>query len=285
MRGKFGTNRGIRRENMPRTSSREKNRDKSGRKNRYSIPNLKKAFEVLEAISDSSEGLSFPKLLERINCNKTSLFRILLTIEEMGYIRKNPETDNYFISRKMLSLAYASLCDANLIEESIDIMRQLRDETSETTMLGVLLDDECVMIAQEYGDHDFNFTGKLGMKSPLHASAPGKAILAALPDAEREKLIARIKLTKNAENTITDRGELKAELAKIAARNYATDASEAVNGVNCVASNIFDAHGYPVAVIWITAPANRILARDFDLLGERVRAKAMQISERLGLKK
>lgn len=268
---------------MPRVATKQKS--KSAKKNKYIIPNLRKAFEVLELLSESSDGFSFPSLLDKIDCNKTSLFRILLTIEEMGYIRKNPETDNYFISRKILSLAYASLCDANLIDESMDVMRNLRDETSETTMLGVLLDDECVMIAQEYGNHDFNFTGKLGMKSPLHASAPGKAILAALPEAEREAILKRIKLTKNAENTITDESELRAELEKISKRNYSTDASEAVDGVNCVASIIFDAHSYPVAVLWITAPANRMAKESFESLGARVRERAMQISERLGLKK
>lgn len=270
---------------MARTLHKETTKTKSQKKNRYSIPNLRKAFEVLEALSDSPKGVTFPSLLEKIDCNKTSLFRILLTIEEMGYIRKNPETDNYFISRKILSLAYASLCDANLIDESIDLIRELRNQTSETTMLGVLLDDECIMIAQEYGAHDFNFTGKLGMKSPLHASAPGKAILAALPTKERDAILNRIKLTKNAENTITDISDLKQQLEKISKQKYSTDASEAVDGVNCVASTICDAHSYPVAVIWITAPANRLLEKDFKSLGETVKTTAIQISERLGLKK
>lgn len=268
---------------MARTNLKQK--AKAPQKNRYSIPNLKKAFEVLETLSESAEGMTFPQLLEKISCNKTSLFRILLTIEEAGYIRKNAETDNYFISRKILSLAYSSLCDANLIEESMDLIRNLRDETSETTMLGVLLDNECVMIAQEYGAHAFNFTGKLGMKSPLHSSAPGKALLAALPAKEQANALSAIKLTKYAENTITNVDELKAELEKISKKNYSTDASEAVNGVNCVASTIYDNHSYPVAVIWITAPANRLLEKDFEKLGAKVRETANAISERLGRKK
>ena len=263
----------------------EKKKPAKSKKNdrkRYIIPNLKKAFELLEMLSESPDGITFPQMLEKMACNKTSLFRILMTIEDMGYIRKNPETDAYSVSRKILSLAYSALCDSNLIGESMDILRKVRDITAETTMLGVLLDDECVMIEQEYGLHPFNFTGKLGMKSPLHASAPGKALLAALPDDERAAVISRIKLTKNAANTITTVPGLEKELERIAANGYSSDESEAVDGVNCVAAAIRNSHGYPVAVLWITGPSNRILAGEFDILGRQLCDSAKAISERLG---
>ena len=250
----------------------------------YEIPNLRKAFEILEMLSETKYGITFPDMLAKTDCNKTSLFRILMTLENMGYLRKNPETDAFSISRKILSLAYSSLCDANIMDESIDVVRELRDEIGETTMLGVLLENECVMIAQEYGLSPFNFIGKLGMKSPLHASAPGKALLSALPEAELEKTLRHITLEKCAKNTITSKDELKAALKKYSAQKFASDTSEAVDGVNCVASAIFDSHGYPVAVIWITGPANRVLEDNFDSIGRKVRASAQKISERLGYK-
>ena len=266
----------------------EKKRQPKTKKNdkkRYVIPNLKKAFELMEILSKSPDGITFPQMLERMHCNKTSLFRILMTIEDMGYVRKSAETDAYSVSRKILSLAYAALCDRSLIGESMDVLRRLRDLTSETTMLGVLLDDECVMIEQEYGLHPFNFTGKLGMKSPLHASAPGKALLAALPEEECRRILSRITLTKNAANTITTIPGLERELEKISAKGYSSDESEAVDGVNCVAAAIRNTHGYPVAVIWITGPSNRVLAGEFELLGKRLRESAEIVSERLGYTK
>ncbi|MBR4597944.1 MAG: IclR family transcriptional regulator [Opitutales bacterium] len=250
----------------------------------YEIPNLRKAFEILEMLSETKDGITFPSLLEKTGCNKTSLFRILMTLETMGYLRKNPETDAFSISRKMLSLAYSSLCDANIIDESIDVVRALRDEIGETTMLGALLENECIMIAQEYGLSPFNFIGKLGMKSPLHASAPGKALLSALPEADLQKILGNLTLEKCAKNTITSKDELLNKLKEYSAKKYACDVSEAVDGVNCVASAIFDSHSYPVAVIWITGPANRILEEKFEELGEKVKAAAQKISERLGYK-
>ncbi len=66
----------------------------------YRIPNLEKAFAVLEALAAARAGLAFPQLLEKVACNKTSLFRIVLTLEKIGYIRKNRETGTYSITKK-----------------------------------------------------------------------------------------------------------------------------------------------------------------------------------------
>ncbi len=261
-----------------------KTSSKTKRLNKYEIPNLKKAFEALEHISSVHGGLTFPKLLEKVSCNKTSFFRILLTLEEIGYIRKNPETDAYTISRKILPIAHSTLCDTNLIEESQDIMRSLRDITTETTMLGAFIDRECIMISQETGSHPFNFTGKIGMPSPLYASAPGKAILSALPEDEANTLLKNTPLKKCASKTITNVNLLKKTLKIYAKKGYAYDESEAVDGVNCVASAIYDAHKNPIAALWITGPANRISPNNFDKLGKLVKKSALEISTRLGYK-
>lgn len=257
---------------------------KKTNKKRYEIPNLRKAFELLEMLSEERDGITFPIMLENIKCNKTSLFRILMTLENMGYLRKNAENDAFSISRKILSLAYPVLCDANIIQESLDVVHSLRDEIGETTMLGVLLDNECVMVEQEYGLSSFNFIGKIGMKSPLHASAPGKALLSALPKAELEKILPKLNFEKFAKNTVSNIEQLNRQIEKFSQLKYAYDASEAIDGVNCVAAPIFDLHANPVAVIWITGPAHRVLESEFDTLGKKVLQSAMKISERLGYK-
>lgn len=248
----------------------------------YMIPNLEKALAVLEAAAATRGGLAFPQLLEKVSCNKTSLFRIVFTLEKTGYIRKNRETGAYSVTKKILPLAYSSLCDANLVEESLPVMRRIRDITGETAMLGAYLDGECVMISQEAGEHPFNFMGRLGMTSPLHASAPGKAILSAMPESERRNTVARLKLEKFAKNTITGAPELLRALGECERNGYSTDESEAVDGVNCVAAPIFDRHGAPAAALWITAPAGRIDPKDFPRLGELVKTAAAEISENLG---
>ena len=63
---------------------------------------------------------------------------------------------------------------------------------------------------------------------------------------------------------------------------FAFDKGEEINGVNCVGAPVFDAHGYPVASIWITGPSERIRNEQLDEVGKLVRSYADMISARLG---
>ncbi len=137
---------------------------KKALKNAYVIPNLKRAFEVLECVAKNPRGVSFMQLLERLKISKTTLFRILETLESSGYLTTSAEGGLYTLSRKIMTLAYSALEEPNIPAESFDVMRRLRDEAGETVMLGALMEDSCIMVEQEAGPHDFNFTGKPGMK-------------------------------------------------------------------------------------------------------------------------
>ncbi len=250
----------------------------------YIIPNVLKSFEVLEYIAKKPDGASFPELVQAMGINKTTLFRILQTLLKSGYLRASPENTLYFVSRNILSLAYSALDEANLPRESVDIMCAVRNELGETVMLGALADGECVLIAQEASSHQFNFLGRLGMRAPLHASAPGKAILAYLPEDEFSCVMGTFPLQKFTKSTMTDKKSLLAELDSIRRKGYSADVAEVVDGVNCVAAPIFDIRGCAVAAIWITGPASRINERDFPRLGAYIKSKADQISSRLGFR-
>lgn len=248
---------------------------------KYEIPNLIRAFALLEYIAKYPKGVSFPQMLEDMDCSKTTLFRILISLKNSGFVTVSNEGSLYFLSRKIWSLAYASLGEANICAESSDLMRNLRDTTGETVMLGVLLGQECIMIEQEIGNGEFNFIGKLGMKSPLHASAPGKALLAFMPDDELDRILPKLNLKKITQNTIIDPELLKKELALIKKNGFATDMGEVVEGLKCVAAPIFDNKSI-IAVIWVTGPATRLT--DIKSIISATAKAAKEISLRLGFK-
>ena len=82
--------------------------------------------------------------------------------------------------------------------------------------------------------------------------------------------------------TILDKKTLAAELERVRANGYSVDNGEEIEGVNCVGAPVFDAHGYPIAAIWITGPRARIGEERFGEIGAKVRAYADIISSRLG---
>ena len=253
---------------------------KRGSHERYHVPNLKRALEVFELLAKNPDGLTIPEIVKITHYSKSSIFRIVCTLEDCGYVVNDARVVR--MSRKLAALGYAAFGESNIVEKSMDVIRSMRDDLGETAMLGTILEDECVMIEQAPGRHPFKFLGEVGMRICFNASAPGKAILAYLPKDELARKLANIKFVKFNENTITNLSDFKKELEKVRACGYSVDNGEEIEGVNCVGAPIFDAHGYPVASIWITGPQNRIGKLDFESIGAKVRNYANIISARLG---
>ena len=249
---------------------------------RYHVPNLKRALEVFELLAKNPEGLSLPEIARTTGHSKSSIFRIVCTLEDCGYVRKNGDGRTIRMSRKLAALGYASFGESNIVEKSMDILRLMRDKIGETAMLGTMLDDACVLIEQAPGRFPFKFLGEVGMRIPFNASAPGKAMLAYLPKDELEKKLSKMKFVRHNENTICDLKSFRAELERVRGLGYGCDLGEEIKGVNCVGAPVFDAHGYPAAAIWITGPSDRVSGDQIDTAGKSVRAYADMISARMG---
>ena len=257
-------------------------KDKQASHERYHVPNLKRGLEVFELLAKNPDGLTLPDISKISSYSKSSIFRILCTLEDCGYVAKNRDERTFRMSRKLAALGYAAFGESNIVEKSMDILRRMRDKLGETAMLGTMLDDACVMIEQSPGTQPFKFLGEIGMRIAFHASAPGKAMLAFLPKDEADRKIKKIKFQKYNKNTIVEKRAFLAELQRVKECGYAFDKGEEIEGVNCVGAPILDAHGYPVAAIWITGPRERIKTEQLDEVGRVVKSFADQISARLG---
>lgn len=249
---------------------------------RYHVPNLKRGLEVFEMLAKNPDGMTLPEISKTSGYSRSSIFRILCTLEDCGYVVKKEDERTFRMSRKLAALGYAAFGESNIVEKGMDILRQMRDRLGETSMLGTMLDEGCVMIEQAPGTYPFKFLGEIGMRIPFHASAPGKAMLAFLPDSEVERKISKIKFHKYNSNTIVDKKTFIKEIGEVRKKGYAFDKGEEIDGVNCVGAPVFDAHGYPVAAIWITGPRERIKNENLDDIGKIVKGFADAISGRLG---
>lgn len=249
---------------------------------RYHIPNLERALEVFELLAKHSEGLTLSGISSMTKYSKNSIFRIVCTLQDCGYVVKDKDGRKIMMSRKLAALGYAGFGESNIVEKSMDVIRSVRDEFGETAMLGTLLQEECVLIEQAPGKAAFKFLGEIGMRIKLHVSAPGKSILAYLSKEELEQRLSNMKFTKYTDTTICCKRDYLKELEAVRKSGYALDKGEEIQGVNCVGAPIFNAHGYPVAAIWITGPANRVDKDKFEIIGKRIRESADIISKRLG---
>ncbi|MFT5125676.1 MAG: DNA-binding IclR family transcriptional regulator [Candidatus Omnitrophota bacterium] len=247
----------------------------------HQVPNLDRALTIIEWMNDRATGVSLSEIAKDLSFPQNSVYRIMMTLTARGYVERDEKTKRFYLGRKFLSICQSSIAERNLIELSIDIMRELRDETKESVLFGTLIGIEGVVLEQVPGTHNFRFVVEPGTRFPLHTAAPGKAIIADLPSHEADALIDRLPLKRFTGNTLTSKKAFREHMNGVREAGFGLDHAEEMEGQHCVAAAIRDTYQYPVAAIWITAPANRLPATDFEDWGRLVKAHADRISERL----
>lgn len=248
---------------------------------RFQVPALHRGLLILELLAGHAEGLRMSEIAEKLALPANSVFRISGLLEEFGYLRRD-DAGRFRLGAKLLSLGYAALGDDKLLGQALDVMQRLRDTTTETVMIGTRLDLEGLVLEQVSAAHPLRFVVDPGTRFPLHSAAPGKAIVAHLPEAERERVLARLKFTVFNERTIAKRADFEAELGRVREQGYSVDFGEQIEGVYCLGAPIFNHRGYPTAALWLTAPSNRLPKARFKEVGPLVAAAAREVSARLG---
>jgi DNA-binding IclR family transcriptional regulator len=250
----------------------------------YQVPALDRALTILELLALHPNGMRMRELADRLSFPPNSVFRITGVLEQRGYLFREGTDMRYRLSRKLLSLGYAAIGEDKLIQHSLEIMQQVRDGTQETVLVGVRADLQGVVLEQVASTQPVKFLVDPGTHFPLHTSAPGKVLVAFLPEAERESVLARIEYTRYTDQTLDSRSKFEAELRTVWEAGYALDCGEQIEGLRCVGAPIFNHRGYPIAAIWVTGPSFRLSASALKPIGRELMEAAGRISQKFGYK-
>jgi DNA-binding IclR family transcriptional regulator len=244
-----------------------------------SVPALDRSLDILELLADTPAGLTLSDFSHELDIPKNAVFRITQTLLARGYLCRDPLTLAFSLSPKLLRLAPPHFAKMSLPEVSRDIMAELRDQTRETIQLGVLSGLEGVIIDQVEGHEPLRIVVNLGLRFPLYNNAPGKLLLAHMPEKEREATIAQLKLTANTPRTITTKKALREECQRVLEQGYSIDYAEADEGVHCIAGPIFGEDLTLAGTLWITGPSKRLPKARFKELGAQVTEAGGRISQ------
>lgn len=248
----------------------------------YKVPNLEKGLAVLEYLSYSFKGKTLQEVKEDLEISQTTTYRILNTMVRLEYLIYDEDSRRYKLSRKLLTLGFRALNEHQLLETVYPHLRNLRDCVKETVCFGVMGEEKGIFIDQAQGLHAFSFTLSPGKPFELHCSAPGKAIMAYLPNNVRDRYLSYMDFKQYNERTITSREDYLKELEEVLQKGYAMDNEEELSGVICIGAPIFNYRGYPCGAIWISGPKDRlpeeVIEKDASLIIE----DAKRISSELG---
>jgi DNA-binding IclR family transcriptional regulator len=247
----------------------------------YYIEVLGKTLDILDAFVRSEKPLlSLQELSIETGLNKNTVFRILYTLAEHGYVSK--ENHLYQLGQKTADLGKARLHGQNLVTVAGPYLTSLRDEFGETVNLGVLSGGSVSYVDVRECHERFRLAERIGGTDPLHSTALGKAQLAFLPRDEIRSLMKQCGMKKYTDYTITSISALQSELKQIRGTGYAVDNQESMIGAFCVAAPILNTAQQPVGAISIAGPLLRFDHSQVPQVSSALRKAAREIQRKLG---
>lgn len=240
------------------------------------LSTVRNAARLLKAFLTREESIGVSELARRLDLGKSGVHRLLATLVAEGLVEQDPRTGGYRLGIVVFELGEAVKVHMDLHAAAGPVLAHLRDQTGESSQIGVLDGDEVVYVDRLESAHSLRLFTETGRRVPAHCTSSGKVLLAHLPEPEREAFLAR-PLARLTPHTVIDPAVLRAELASVRARGWAEAVDEREIGVASIAAPIRDIHGDVVAAVSIGAPAARFdtvprrrFARDLVEAGEAV---------------
>jgi IclR family acetate operon transcriptional repressor len=239
---------------------------------RYFSRAIGNALRVLEIFQRSRRPLTLRETSVEAKLPKSSVFRILRTLEIAGYLQR-VEGDRFVLTPSASTMP--SQMVSHLVQIARPLMKQLGQEFRETISLAFLYENHIEVVAVIDSVHRVQMGNSVGCLIPPHASSLGKC-LTAFQIAERgEKLIRAFSLVRFTPNTIVDEAAFLKELELVRARGYATDLEESTLGGCCVSAPILGGDGSAIAAISISMPKMRFVNQERLLAAVRDTANAI----------
>lgn len=221
------------------------------------IQSIQRAAVILRSFTETEPELGVIELSQRLDLHKSTVSRILSTLQHEGLIGQNPETGKYRLGVGLISLAGVALGRLNARAAAQPYLTDLVNATQETVNVTVLDGSECVNIERAFSPQPIRYMGWIGRRSPTHCTASGKVILAYMDPAQRTAVLP-IPLCRYTNKTITDLAQLEQSLANVCRDGYAIVHEEYEAGFSSIAAPILDHRGNVAATLAVSGPTYRL---------------------------
>jgi len=256
--------------------------DEAGEKQRGGVQSLGRAFAILEEVARHRDGIGLAELSKLVGLHNSTTFHLARTLASLGYLRQDKESKRYRIGRPLFALAASALDEIEMVHVATPVLEDLSRETGESGHFGVRMGDAVVVIARTSGPGAFQLTERVGVVRPVHCTALGKIILAALRPDQLKRMLERIELKPSTDNSITDAAALLKEIEEIRRTGIAFDDGEFNAEVRCIAVPVMDFTGQIIGALGISGPVWRLSNQALQGHARLVRTAANRLSTELG---
>ncbi|HHW37359.1 MAG TPA: IclR family transcriptional regulator [Bacillales bacterium] len=239
-----------------------------------------RSMDVLNLFIEHAE-LTFQEIITLSGMPKTSVYRMLMSFEDMGLLEKGADS-KYRLGLLFLKFGHLVSTRLDIRKIAYPYMMDLHNDVKEAINLIIREGNEAIYIEKIDTKQKVRLYTAIGRRSPLYAGACSRSILSFLPDSEIKAYIESVELKPFAQGTITDKEILYETIQQARIDGYTISHSELENYTSAVAAPIYNHHGEVVAGISIAGLEANYQGENAEILKEKVKKAAAEISRQLG---
>ncbi|MFT7004897.1 MAG: IclR family KDG regulon transcriptional repressor [Sulfurimonas sp.] len=226
------------------------------------LKSLSKGLQVYKEIVNFGRPILAITLCKRLNINKSTMSRILKTLEEENYIIY-PDSSNEIIAQDLENNDRKKTRIQLLVEKTKPLLEEIYKLTNECAYFGIFDNNKVLYLNQiDHSSRTIKTRNNVGLQAPLHTNALGKSIL-----AFGNYDLKSLKLNAFTYNTITDINSLSKILKEVQDNGYSIDNSECEDNMCCVAVPLFNYENILIGAVGISGSKQRLSPDMLDDLG------------------
>lgn len=234
-------------------------------------------FAVLELFSMDRTTLSISEIQKETEFPKSTIFRILNTMEAYNFIEQNPDNHRYALGFKFFKLGSIYQGNLDFREAALPIMKKIVEDTSETVELNILDNADRICVEKVDSPLDIRNFVRIGDRKSALRGASGKVLIAFLSDEKQEEALQQLKSEEGFEE-----GKFRKEMKRIRKQGYDFTKGERVPGSFAISCPLMNHKDEMIASITIAGPIQRLTdERETELIATLVEG-AKNICKKLG---
>lgn len=247
------------------------------RKLSYIVPAVDKAVRILTVLRTERREMTIAEISEAMDCNKGSIYRLLLTLDHHGLLARDPITKKYSLGVALMEFGRAVLSGFDIQHAARPSLKALTAFSGETAALSILRGTKLTILEVEESTSEVRVSLAIGMTNPATATSSGKAVLAYLPEKQRNEILRLEGLAKHTRRSIANPALYRKELETTRKRGYATDYEEFQEGITGVSAPVFSSKGV-IGAIAIVLPAFKATKVKTHRYGKKCAEEAARLS-------
>lgn len=239
-----------------------------------------RAARILELLGKRSADLN--EIMTSLELPKSSAYSLVLTLEELGYVRRLADGHKFTLGFRLFELGNLSVNKVSIRDYAMRHIQELVQQEKVTSHLGALDGAEAVYLLKVDPQDSILINSWEGKRVALTRSAMGKVLLAWLPPERQIALLKSASFVKKTPKTIVNMDEFRNHLADVKRQGWAIDDEEDILGIRCVGAPVFSPDG---AVRYALSISSTVLAINLERIPELVKAvteAARNISRSIG---